>query len=430
MEIKGSLQRRKYLYVVLPLFIASCLAFLDRLNISYAALTMNKALGFSAEIYGFGAGILFLGYVLFEVPGTVYASNRSPRKWLFRIMFTWGFACLLMAFIKTPMHFYIVRFLIGAAEASFYPVCYAVIFPSFFNAKERPRAISIMLISLLASNIIGSPMAGLLIGTNILGFQGWQTLFVIQGALAVFYSFFLLGWLKDKPEDCNWMTDEEKIELRAEINAEIAAKNKEKELTLWQALADKTVLKLSATYFLWVSGFWGFGFWLPTVLKSVSGLSNAKVSFLVIIPMSIAAIGFIWNGNHATKTRETRWHIAIPMFIGAFGMAAGTLTHNPTLSFICTCITCIGVYVGMGVWWTVPSSFLTGEAVAAATALINSIGNLGGWCGPYFVGWVKTTTGGYSPAFLVMAGMLVCAGLLMLTLPKKTAVSGLEEKIG
>ena len=207
-------------------------------------------------------------------------------------------------------------------------------------------------------------MAGVLLGTKFLGLAGWKTLFLIQGALAVFYSFFLLAWIKDKPDDCNWLTPEEKKAMNEAFIAEIEAKNKVKKYNVWQALADKTVLKLSLTYFLWITGFWGFGFFLPTVLKKVSGLSNASVSYLIIIPMTIALIGFIVNGNHSTKTGETRWHISIPMFIGAFGLFAGTMVvGNPVLSFIFLCIACVGVYVGMGVWWTVPtSSFLSGES--------------------------------------------------------------------
>ncbi|WP_406540999.1 MFS transporter [Clostridium ljungdahlii] len=245
------------------------------------------------------------------------------------------------------------------------------------------------------------------------------------------YGFYLWNhsyfWLKDSPEDVSWLTPEEKKTIRAEYEREIAVKNSIKKYTLWEALKDKTVLKLCFIYFMWVTGFWGFGFWLPTVLKSVSGLSNSSVSWLIIIPMTAALIGFIINGNSTSKTGERRWHIAIPLFIGAVGMALGALTSNPVLSFICTCVTAIGVYVGMGVWWAVPTSFLSGPAAAGATGLINSIGNLGGFTGPYFVGFIKTSTGSYTAAYMCLAISLVIAGVTMLTLKKKVPADMLEQ---
>lgn len=182
---------------------------------------------------------------------------------------------------------------------------------------------------------------------------------------------------------------------------------------------------------MWVTGFWGFGFWLPTVLKSVSGLSNSSVSWLIIIPMSAALAGFIFNGNSSSRTGETKWHIALPLFIGAAGMAFGTMVSNPVLSFIFTCVTAIGVYVGMGVWWSVPISFLSGPAAAGATGLINSVGNMGGWVGPYFVGFIKNSTGSYTTAYICLSVSLIISGLVMLTLKKKVDVdelSGQQDK--
>jgi sugar phosphate permease len=419
MTINSSLTKRKYFNVILPLFIGSMLAYLDRLNISYAALTMNKDLGFSSEVFGMGAGILFFGYIAFEVPGTVFAEKRSPSKWIVRIMLTWGIASALMAFIHSQVQFYIVRFLVGAAEASFYPVCYSAIIPRWFNSKERPKALSIMLTSMLVSSIVGSPLAGAMLDITAFGLRGWQMLFLIEGIMAFIFGIILIFWLKDSPKDVNWLTPEEKKIILEEYEQEIAAKNSVKKYTLWQALGDKTVLKLSFIYFMWVTGFWGFGFWLPTALKLLSGLSNSSVSLLVIIPMSVALIGFIINGNSSSKTGEVKWHIAIPVFMGAIGMGVGTVIHNPILSFVFTCITCAGVYIGMGVWWSVPTTFLTGPAAAGATGLINSSGNLGGWVGPYLVGFIQTSTGSYTGAYLYLAFSLAVSGILMLTLKKE-----------
>jgi MFS family permease len=310
--ILNSSLTKKYVNIILPLFIGSVLAYLDRLNIAYAALTMNQDLGFTAKVFGMGAGILFWGYVLFEVPGTLIAHKWSPRKWIARIMITWGISCALMAFIQNEMQFYILRFLIGAAEASFYPVCYAVIIPRWFNVKERATAISIMLTSLLVSNIIGSPLAGMLLDLSWMGLKGWQMLFLIEGGIAFIFGFIIPFWLADWPKD-----------------------------------------------------------------------------------------------------------VALPMFIGAIGMGWGSVVTHPILSFVLVCITAIGVYVGMGVWWTYPTSFLSGAAAAGAVSLINSVGNLGGWTGPYLVGFLKDLTGTFTWAYLYLAFSLAAAGLLILTLRKK-----------
>lgn len=423
MSVKGSVTRRKYLNIILPLFIGSMIAYIDRLNISYAALTMNEDLGFSAQVFGMGAGILFFGYVIFEVPGTVFAEKRSPSKWIVRIMISWGMVTSLMGFVHTELQFYIVRFLVGAAEASFYPVCYSAVIPRWFNAKERPKALSVLLTSMLVSSIIGSPLAGLILQIKAFGFQGWQMLFVLEGLIAFIFGIILIFWLKDKPEDAGWLTEEEKKKIKSEYEKEIALKNSVKKYTLWEALKDRTVLKLCFIYFMWVTGFWGFGFWLPTVLKSVSGMSNSNVSFLIIIPMAVALVGFIANGNSTSRTGEVKWHIAFPLFIGAVGMFFGTIVSNPVLSFIFTCVTAAGVYVGMGVWWSVPISFLSGPAAAGATGLINSIGNLGGWVGPSFVGFIKSSTGSYSAAYVYLAVSLVIAGVVMLTLKQKSVVT-------
>lgn len=427
--IVGSITRRKYLHIILPLFISSMLAFLDRLNLAYAALTMNKDMGFTAEVFGMGAGILFFGYVLFEVPGALIAARWSPRIWISRILITWGLACTLMAFIQDATQFYIARFLIGAAEASFYPVCYAVVIPRWFNAEERPKAISIMLTSLLVSSIIGSPLAGILLGVSWLGFKGWQTLFILEGLMAVIFGVIILFWLADWPKDVKWLTAEEKKLLVERYEQEIAIKNAVRKFTVWEALRDREVLKLCFIYFMWITGFWGFGFWMPTVLKSVSGWSNAAIGWLVAIPMTLALIGFVVVGNSSSKTGEKRWHVSIPLFIGAVGMGAGPFVTDPFMSFLLVCVSAVGVYVGMGVWWTYPTSFLSGAAAAGAVGLINSVGNIGGWVGPYLVGFVKDLTGSYQYAYIYLAFSLVVSGLTILTLRKKLPASELSPAV-
>lgn len=414
----GSLTRRKYMNIILPLFIASIIAFLDRVNIAYAALTMNKDMGFTAQIFGMGAGIFFAGYTIFEVPGALIAEKWSPRIWIARIMISWGIVCGLMAFIRNEMDFYIARFLLGAMEASFYPVVYASVIPRWFTPEERPKAIAILLTSLQISAIIGSPLAGWLLDIPLAGLKGWQVLFILEAVPAILFGIAILFWLKDWPREVNWLTDAEKKLLTEQYEQEVAAKHSVKKYTVMEAFKDKEVLKLCFTYFMWVTGFWGFNFWMPTVLKAVSGWSNAAIGWVIVIPMTLSLICMVYIGNSSSRTGEKRWHGAIPMFIGAVGMGLAPFVTDPLMSLALVCLTAIGVYGTFGVWWSYPTTFLSGAAAAGAVGLINSCGNIGGYVGPYLTGFVKDLTGSFQWAYVYLAFSLTVAGLLMLTLNK------------
>ena len=257
--IQKRVERKAYRHIVLPLFIASILAFLDRVNVSYAALTMNQDLGFTAEVYGIGAGIFFAGYVIFEIPGALWAEKWSPSKWIARIMVTWGIVCMLMAFIENETQFFIYRFLLGACEASLYPVIYASVIPRWFLTADRPRAIALTLTSLQISVILGAPLAGWMVGVTLGSFAGWQSLFLLEGAITVIYGIVIFFWLKDDPEKVSWLNPEEKTFLRESLARETANKVSVQKYSVWQALTNPEVLKLCLIYFLWVTGFWGFG---------------------------------------------------------------------------------------------------------------------------------------------------------------------------
>jgi len=414
-----SLLQRKYFYIILPTFVGSVIAYLDRVNIAYAALTMNKDLGFSAQIFGMGAGIFFFGYVLFEVPGALIAERWSPRIWIARIMITWGIISYFMAFIQNDWQFYLVRFLLGAAEASFYPVVYASVIPRWFTPEERPRAIALMLASLQVSAIIGSPLAGWLLGIHWFDFKGWQLLFIMEAIPAVMFGILALFWLSDWPEEVSWLTPEEKQYLMTQYERETTAKKAVRQYTVWEALCDWEVLKLCLIYFLWITGYWGFNYWMPTVLKEVSGWSNLAIGWLIVIPMFLSLIAMIYAGSSSSKTGEKRWHGALPLFIGAVGMGIGTFIRDPFLNFIFVGITAIGVYSAFGVWWSYPTTFLSGAAAAGAIGLINSLGNVGGYVGPYLTGFIKGMTGSFHWAYIYLACSLTAAGVLMLTLKKK-----------
>jgi len=411
--------QKKYLYIILPAFIGSVIAYLDRVNIAYAALTMNADLGFSARVFGMGAGIFFAGYIFLEVPGALIAEHWSPRKWIARIMISWGLISCCMAFIKTEGQFYLVRFLLGAAEASFYPVVYASVIPRWFSTEERPRAIALMLTSLQASTIIGAPFAGWLLGITAFNLHGWQMLFIMEAIPALVFGVLVLFMLADWPQEVSWLTAEEKRELIRQYERETAAKKKIRHYTVWQALIDREVLKLCLIYFLWITGYWGFNYWMPTVLKELSGWSNLAIGWLIVIPMLLSLAVMLFAGSSASRSGEKRWHGAVPMFLGAIGMGVGTFIGDPVVNFIFVCVTAIGVYGAFGVWWSYPTTFLSGAAAAGAIGLINSFGNAGGYVGPYLTGFVKDMTGSFRGAYLCLACSLAAAGFLMLTLKKK-----------
>jgi ACS family tartrate transporter-like MFS transporter len=414
--LEGRCRRKAYVNVVLPLFLISIIAYVDRVNIGYAALTMNADLGFDARVFGLGAGIFFAGYFLFEIPGALIAERYSPRLWLARIMLTWGAISGLMAFMRTPWQFYLIRFLLGVAEASLYPVIYASCIPRFFPARERARAIAVLLTSLQTAGIIGAPLAGWLVGVAAFGLKGWQVLFLIEALPAVLLGLVVIFWMADWPGEARWLTEAEKQLLATEYEREVAAKAAARRYTVWEALKNREVLRLCLTYFLWITGFWGFNYWTPTVLKEVSGWSNAVIGQLFAAAMLISLLASVYTGHSSSRRNERRWHGASHMFLAAVGLGAGALTQSPWVCYACLVLAAVGTYAPMSVWWSYPTTFLSGAAAAGAVGLINSIGNLGGFFGPYLTGWMKQRTGSFAGALLYLATSLALAGLLILTL--------------
>ncbi len=412
--------RTRYFYVLLPLFIGSIIAYLDRVNIAYAALTMNQDLRFSAEVFGMGAGIFFVGYILFEIPRAIIAEKWNPKGWLMRIMITWGIVSFLMAFISKPWHFYLLRFLLGSAEASFYPVLYASIIPRWFTVQERPKAIALMLTSLQVSAIIGSPLAGILLDISVCDFKGWQLLFICEAIPALVFGILLYFLLSNSPQQVGWLKDSEKRYLLEALALE--QKHKVQQYTVWQALKDKEVLKLALIYFLWITGFWGFNYWMPTVIKELSGWSNIAIGFLFAIPMALSLIIMVYIGHSSSKTGEKRLHGALPLVIAAVGLGVGVFIKDPSINMIFVCLAAIGVFGPFGVWWSYPTTFLSGAAAAGAIGLINSSGNIGGYVGPYIIGIIKDITNSFEISFVILACMVLASGIMMLTLKKKVSL--------
>ena len=248
----------------------------------------------------------------------------------------------------------------GAAEASLYPVIYATCIPRFFAAKDRARAIALLLTSLQVSAIIGGPLAGWCSESRCWGFKGWQVLFLIEAVPAIIFGFIIVFWMADHPRSAKWLTDEEKQFLTEQFEREVAAKGAVKRYSVVQALSDPEVLKLALIYFLYITGFWGFNYWMPTVLKSMSGWSNLAIGVVLAIPMLISLVASAYNGHSSSKRNEKRWHGAIPLFIGAIGLGVGVFMHNPVLAFFFVILANIGTYAPMAVWWSYPTTFLVG----------------------------------------------------------------------
>ncbi len=417
----GVTARRRIARRLLPfLFTLFVIAFLDRVNVSYAALEMTHDLNFSNRVFGFGSGIFFVGYLLFEIPGCLIVERWSARKWFARIMVSWGLITVLMAFIRTPMHFYIVRILLGVAEAGFFPGI-LVYLTHWFRSEDRAKACAIFMIAIPVANIIGSPLGGWLLGVHWLGIQGWRWLFIVEGIPAILFGFLTIFYLTDWPREARWLAPEERDWIAAELSREALAKKASRSYTVWEALLQPTVIQLTLIYFFAVSSIYSLSIWLPTFLKRASGMSNLAVTMLSIIPYVAVLFAMLFNGWHSDRTNERRWHTAIPLILGvvAFAMTIRSGSHF-WFAFVCL-IAASMANAFLPSFWPVPSAFLGESAAAASIGLINSIGNLGSFVTPSVIGYFLDKTHSFTPGFLYVIASLLIAIFLLLTLRMRPA---------
>ena len=401
-------------------------AFLDRVNIGFAALTMNADLGLTRSMYGLASGIFFLGYVLFEVPSNLIMERVGARLWIARIMLSWGLLSAGTAFVSSPTQLYVLRFLLGVAEAGFFPgmILYLTY---WFPAAWRARILSAFMIAIPVSSAIGSPVSTAILSLQAYGLQGWQWMFLLEGAPAVLCGFAVLVFLRDGPRKAAWLTSEEKEWLENELARERGGALPSHSVVA--ALREPRVWFLGLVYFGMLVGMYGYGFWLPQIVKGFGELSNLQVGFVSAIPYAAAALTmFLWS-RHSDRTGERTWHIALPAFVGALGLAASAhFGNSPALALAALSLSAIGVYAALPVFWTLPTSLLAGSAAAAGIALVNSIGNTGGFFGPLLVGYVTDATGGYGAALWTLAAMVTFAGVLVLSLaPRKRAFVATSE---
>lgn len=416
----GSATMRKVMWRIIPfIFILYIVAFLDRVNLGYAALTMNKDLGLSNSVFGLISGIFFIGYFIFEIPSNLLMHRIGARIWIARILITWGIVVIATAWVNNATHLYVLRFLLGAAEAGFFPGIILYI-TYWFPEKQQARAFSLFLFALSASNILGAPISTWILGFNHLGFAGWRWLFILEGLPAVFMGILTFFMLTDRPEKAKWLTPTEKDWLIAELKREQANKPLIKHQSTAKVMFNPRVWHFGFIYFAVVIGLYGIGFWMPQVIKAFNGVvSNQQVGFITMIPYIIGGVIMILVARHSDKTGERRYHTAIPPLIGALALIGTSMTSDPVLSIIMLSLATAGIYSFLGTFWSLPALFLTGGAAAVGIAVINSIGNLGGFVGPYMLGWFKDATGSMTAGLYFLSAFLFLTTILVLIIRKE-----------
>ena len=405
--------RRVSMRLVPFLIVCYLAAYLDRVNVGFAALTMNKDLGISATAYGLGAGIFFFTYFIFEVPSNLFLERFGARKWIARIMLSWGILSGAMAFITGETGFYVVRLLLGAAEAGFFP---GIIFylTLWFPAAYRARIVGYFMAAIPLSSVVGSPISGYILGMDgLAGLKGWQWLFIIEAAPAVLLSVVVFFYLTDRPADARWLGAEERGWLSRRLEMERQRCEAAQHFSIRAALLNGKVLALALVYFGAVAANYGVSFFLPQIVKGF-GFSNALTGWVTAIPYAIGIIAMIYWGRRSDRMRERRLHCAAALVVAALGIAGCGLSDDPTLKIVSIAVGGAGIFACLPVFWTMPTAFLSGAAAAAGIAVVNAVGNLAGFAGPYVMGALKDATGTYTAGLLTVAGAaLVAAGIVL-----------------
>jgi len=424
--------RRKAYRRLLPLcFICYVIAYVDRANVAIAKLTMTRDLpGFDNAVIGFGAGIFFLGYFLLEIPGTLIVEAWSARKWISRIMITWGITAALTAAVTTPFQFYLVRFLLGLAEAGFFPGV-IVYLTHWFPSRDRARALAYFFVATPLAQVVSPKISNALlrIGTDervggvlvhhpeVLGLEGWQWVYIAWGLPAVVMGVVVLFALTDRPHLARWLTPEEREALAAELEREKAAGSARHRMKVTEALRHPKVLLLALVYFLAVTGSYGVEFFLPSILERWYALKFDTITWLVILPPLLALGGQLFVGWSSDRTKERRLHTAVPMAFAALGLLLATQTrgHLP-LTVACFMVGFAGFKAYLPAFWSMPSLFLKESAAAGSIGLINSVGNLGGFLGPYVLGTVEALTGSFEGGLFFLVVCMTVSALTVVRL--------------
>jgi D-galactonate transporter len=395
------------------LVLAYVAAYLDRVNVGFAKLEMLGELGFSETVYGLGAGIFFIGYFLFEVPSNLVLHRVGARVWIARIMLTWGLLSGAMAFVSTAWQFYLVRFLLGAAEAGFFPG--VILYLTYWYPPERRgRITAVFMAAIAVSSVAGSLLSGWILQVfgGVAGLSGWRWLFLIEALPSLALGVAVLAALDDRPGAARWLDDAEKALLATDLarDGERAA-----EASALRAMADPRVWLTSLIYFCFIMGLYGVSFWLPTIISDLGVRSPAAVGLLSAIPYGVGAVGMVLTGRSADARRERRWHVAVPALLGALGLVLSVWAgSNAALAIAALSLATYGILTSLPLFWSLPTAFLGGAAAAAGIAFVNSFGNLAGFASPYLVGWTKDLTQSTATGMYVLAGFMVAGAVLVL----------------
>ncbi len=397
------------------LFVLYVVAYLDRINVGFAALQMNRELGLSEAVFGFGAGIFFIGYFVLEIPSNLILQRLGARLWIGRIMISWGVVAIAMMLTRGARSFYLLRFLLGAAEAGFFP---GIIFylTHWFPSRERARAVSLFMTATQIAGVIGGPLSGVLLAMDgVWHLAGWQWLFLAEGIPAVVLGAAAAKYLPGTPQQALWLNAGERSMLTARLALE--RESRREHHTLRAALSNRTVWLLALLYFTLVFGHYGIALWLPQILKGFGGMSDVRVGMLSSLPFLTAAIVMVIVAKHSDSREERRWHLALSAFSGAIALVASAVARSPLASLLTISIAAAGVSSTAGPFWTLPAGFLDGTAAAGGIALINSTGNLAGFVGPSVVGLIRQVTGSFAGGLLAMAMAVLTAGIIALAIP-------------
>ncbi|ENV94056.1 hypothetical protein F937_03460 [Acinetobacter calcoaceticus ANC 3680] len=411
---------RKIAFRLMP-FLMLCYfcAYLDRVNVGFAKLQMMSDLQFSEAVYGLGAGIFFIGYFLCEVPSNIVLHKVGARRWIARIMITWGILSGCFAFVQTEWQFYTLRFLLGVAEAGLAPGLLLYL-TYWFPSYRRARMTVLWFIAIPISGMIGGPLSGLIMDrmSGVHGWFGWQWMFLIEAIPTVVVGLLVLAVLKDSVQDANWLTQDEKNLVKQELAQD--NQHKEGHGSVKEFVADKRLWLLAGIYFCVVMGQYAITFWLPTLIRN-SGISdNWHIGLLTSLPYMCAIVVMLLAGRSGDHFQERRWHLIIPMCAGAIALTLATLlASNLTLSLIFLCIAASGVLTASSLFWMLPTNFLGGVSAAAGIAAVNSFANLAGFCSPYLIGWVTTNTGSNAIGMFLITAVLIFGASLVLRVPAK-----------
>lgn len=419
-EIEKRTIRKAAIRLVPFLILAYLLCYIDRINLGFAALTMNKELGFTATIFGWGAGIMFISYFLCGVPSNLALHKLGARRWIGTLMITWGILSASMALTRDVTSFLCLRFLLGMAESGFFPG--VVLYLTYwFPDKHRAVIGSRFMFAQPIALMIGSAVSGWILNMDgIAGIAGWKWLFILEGIPSSIVGVIAIFYLTDKPSQAKWLTAEERTWLQSAMDSEKTRAEVAGKVSARGGMLNGRVILLSILYLTIVTGIYGVGMWTPQIVKAFGHLSSSEIGLITAFPFLLAAIGMLAIGSSSDRTGERKWHLTLAVLGAGFGLlGSAVFSDQPIVVVFCLAIAATGLYGCMSIFWLIPPTFLTGAAAAVGIATINSVGNLGGFAGPFVVGWIKDTTGDFIYGLVYLGTLVVIGGVLAYIISSK-----------